>query len=724
MTDRLRRDVQTCWRIFFALSTAVYITSISQTIDAAPFVRWDPAQGGNGNYYATIARPSTDFTTARTQAIAMGGHLAYIASEAENQFVAQVASAPELWVQLGGDSCCGYGPWLGGSYTRNAWRWSTAGPFTYTNWFPGQPENSPAINAMHYYAEPAGARGATWNDIASSTQLGGYVVELEADYVDANLNPNIRGIAATGQQAAGVADGVQFAGLTFSSIHMNDAGGVTFNATVSGPGVTYSNNHGFWRTTGSQLQLVHQAEGYVASPVVNDGDVAYVDDAVPTANSGVYAQRGQAGVELVANVAELRTASGFPASWPEYNGLIRTLGIDSAGRVAVMTHWDREIGFGIRTYRAVLAENDAGNLVQVARDDRRVPGMPADVFFDMIQDVQMTNAGDLIVDAALRIGGSYKEALLLQRTPGVFEKVAQEGDPAVDMPGFMYSNVGAAAFAEDWFAMGAFAVDSQGANLRSGLWLQRFGEAPHLLVERGDPAPGFADGVKFGFFEHVEVNASGDLALGSKVDFPTHESMGLWLDDGEGLKLVAKDGDPAPGRPAGDILRAVDFQRFELSGDGRVAFLASIVTPFTTLDALWAQNAASELELIASEGQLVDVDPGPRVDLRVIAQLISMDAFNGRGQLAFTASFTDGTRAILASDLVAVPEPATAGLALGLGLLGLRRNRASRGRRLPSAESLQKSLTTKGHYLNLVLPQATLLTAKDYPVNRVNLVQP
>jgi hypothetical protein len=679
MTSRHCKRIQPSRWTILIQSILVCIFTVHYKTDAALFVRWDPAEGGNGNYYAAIARPNTNASAARTQAGAMGGHLASIASEAENQFVAQLASSPELWVQLGGDSCCNYGPWLGGLYSRNAWRWSTSEPLTYTNWFPGQPANLPQVNAMHYYAEPAGALGATWNDIASSSLLGGYVVELEAAYVNANLNTSVRGIAATGQQAAGVAGGVQFAGFPFGSIHMNDVGEVTFEATLTGPGVTFSNRNGIWRTTDSQLQLLHRAEGYVDRIVVNDkGDLAYIDDAVPTANSGVYAQRGQAGVELIATVAELRTASGFPASWPEYNGLINMLGIDSAGRVAVMTRWDQEIGFGIRPIEAMLAEDHAGNLVQVARIDRQVPGMPAGVFFDFIHGTRMNSEGHLLVDADLRIGGGYAATVLVSRTPGVFEQVVQVGDPAADMPGYTYFSVGGGLFEGGWVVFYGQAVDSPRANYRRGIWIKQLDSDPRLFVAQGDLLPGLGEPAQY-LYGSVQVNSSGEVALWARFQSLAsgNESTGLWLQNDDGLELLVKNGDPAPGRPVGEVISRLDENYYTsslLGDDGRLAIRASIQTAnFTFLGALWAQSMSGELQLIAAEGQLVDVDPGPGADLRVIDQLISVDSFNGRGQLAFTASFTDGTRAILASDLVAIPEPTTLGLAWLFGMVGLRR---------------------------------------------------
>ena len=84
------------------------------------------------------------------------------------------------------------------------------------------------------------------------------------------------------------------------------------------------------------------------------------------------------------------------------------------------------------------------------------------------------------------------------------------------------------------------------------------------------------------------------------------------------------------------------------------------------------------MQLIARRGDLLEVAPG---DFRTISGLnlvngFSLDSgtgnsdgrpsgFNNLGQLAFQASFTDGSSGIFVSNLVAVPEPDAAASMLG-----------------------------------------------------------
>jgi len=89
---------------------------------------------------------------------------------------------------------------------------------------------------------------------------------------------------------------------------------------------------------------------------------------------------------------------------------------------------------------------------------------------------------------------------------------------------------------------------------------------------------------------------------------------------------------------------------------------------------LWATDTNGLVELIAREGDLIQIAPG---DFRTIKDL-SLSDFNNMGELAFLANFTDGSEGIFVSNAVATPEPG------GLALLGLavpvllrRRERAS-----------------------------------------------
>lgn len=135
---------------------------------------WDPADGGNGHYYAFVDA-SLDWQAALTAAglethFGQRGYLATITSAAENSFVtATVAGGALAWV-AGSDEG-----------DEGVWTWR-AGPeagmvFGYTNWAPGEPNN--CCNGENFLHVNWGA--GTWNDHGgpgNPGQLNGYLIEF------------------------------------------------------------------------------------------------------------------------------------------------------------------------------------------------------------------------------------------------------------------------------------------------------------------------------------------------------------------------------------------------------------------------------------------------------------------------------------------------------------------------------------------------------------------
>ena len=111
------------------------------------WVQWDVSSGGNGHWYKPVPGfPGLTWTLANELAQAEGGYLATLTSAEEDAFVfSLVANDPQYW-----NFCCNYsGAALGGLQQDGApepaggWYWVTGEPWTYSNWYPGQPNNRP-----------------------------------------------------------------------------------------------------------------------------------------------------------------------------------------------------------------------------------------------------------------------------------------------------------------------------------------------------------------------------------------------------------------------------------------------------------------------------------------------------------------------------------------------------------------------------------------------------
>jgi hypothetical protein len=161
---------------------------------------------------------------------------------------------------------------------------------------------------------------------------------------------------------------------------------------------------------------------------------------------------------------------------------------------------------------------------------------------------------------------------------------------------------------------------------------------------------------------------------------------GIWSADKEGeISVIAVDGDPAPGTPAGTTFR-ISRPFPILNPLGHVAFTASLLgdgVNSTNNDGLWAQDAAGLLRLVVREGELFEVAPGDLRTISAISTAFSPNAgighpqfFNANHQLALRLSFTDSSHGIFTLSLT-VPEPGAGVLIVGcvVGLLTRRKRR-------------------------------------------------
>ena len=127
-------------------------------------VSLDSSNVFNGHTYQIVSG-SYSWTAAKAKAEALGGHLACITSQAEQDYI---------------DSINGFTPyWLGGYRdNNNNWRWVTGEAFAYTNWAEGEPNNSPNVianeNALALWP-------SEWNDLNENNlvEQKGFVCEWD-----------------------------------------------------------------------------------------------------------------------------------------------------------------------------------------------------------------------------------------------------------------------------------------------------------------------------------------------------------------------------------------------------------------------------------------------------------------------------------------------------------------------------------------------------------------
>jgi len=126
-------------------------------------VQWKATEGGNGHWYAVLPMKGTQRGVAVALASSKGGVLASISSAAENDVILALTEGLGTYERV----------WIGlsqspkGAEPSGGWGWDDGTPLGYTNWYPGQPDNSwgEDFAHMHTWANPA---PGTWNDVDES----------------------------------------------------------------------------------------------------------------------------------------------------------------------------------------------------------------------------------------------------------------------------------------------------------------------------------------------------------------------------------------------------------------------------------------------------------------------------------------------------------------------------------------------------------------------------
>ena len=167
------------------LTTLCGLAAIALATPVHADIVWSSGPGHNGHSYRLVAEASgITWDAAELAAVALGGTLATTTSANENDFVfALAASDPSAWFTDGSGHA--RGPWLGGfqppgsAEPAGGWTWVNGdGPFAFTAWDPGQPNNSGGVESRLQYFGTTAAFSKKWNDASASVKMLGYVVEF------------------------------------------------------------------------------------------------------------------------------------------------------------------------------------------------------------------------------------------------------------------------------------------------------------------------------------------------------------------------------------------------------------------------------------------------------------------------------------------------------------------------------------------------------------------
>jgi hypothetical protein len=280
------------------------------------------------------------------------------------------------------------------------------------------------------------------------------------------------------------------------------------------------------------------------------------------------------------------------------------------------------------------SETEAGAMAVVAREGDPAPGLVgAGLRAFLPTEPVFGGLGWTFEDQTT---GVVQGAIFRQTDPLGLELLALEGDLAAGAEPREFAWPFDVLAANDAGDVLFDAIVTGGGNDR-GIWIDRATGGREIVLFEGDPAPGIA-GAVFSVFDTFQVgfNDAGEIAVRAQVTgggVEASNDFGVWAPDGAGgLRLVAREGDPAPGVPGESF---VTLSLATLDGAGGVVVDARLTT---TTRGLWYASRGGPLALVAHIGS-----PVPGIDGVSFASMGEWE-INALGQLVFEAGFVEGAQ--------------------------------------------------------------------------------
>lgn len=500
----------------------------------------------------------------------------------------------------------------------------------------------------------------------------------------------LRTVALTGTPLPGLPPGAE--AEQFGSPQVDARGRVSFEARLrpSVGGVTLDNNFAVWSEAQPGQAVLAARSGDPVSGTdyrhETSFSIATSSTGSLTIHSALLHESFYTGGEVPSGQAAI--ASGVlrlePDGDPQLLFTAAPIGVPSVPAATTAT--------GVVGFATPLSINDQDQIVTRT-------GSGSGPIFTFDEQVGLQNIGrgaapiiNEFGDVLYRVTNTADEFLAVRnprRRPTT--EVATEGDPAPDAAGatfnrfFAWSNNGGSAMFTAQLA--GLGVDDTNDY---GVWSESEGLGSPLqkVLREGDPAPGVDDGSVFAGFDAptsaAQFGRGGGLAVSLDLAGPnvndTNDS-GFWVgDDPFDLRLVMREGDPAPGVPGGRF--GPLLQSGVVSADGRGVFTARLAGTDDT--GIWGEDVDGTLRLIAKHGDEVRLPSGevtqlrfPRVD----------EGVGPNGHVAIYASLTSGQIGLFVSDAIAVPEPfGASALACGVAILAMA------GRRTTASWSVHSAL--------------------------------
>lgn len=490
-----------------------------------------------------------------------------------------------------------------------------------------------------------------------------------------------------GDQVPGLPEGVLARSVCFAGT--NDAGDVAFTVVLEGPGVEVRVNDEalFINREGTMEMLARRGD-----PPVGIGDGWVID--VPALLRPVLGDGGS----LVSSglVKNLATGAGSDAIFSTRTGEFRVVAY-SSGPVPGLPG---DLHFGLLTrsgtsaidatghivFRAALFDSAVGSsrasiwtdlngmLELLVRQGEPAPGTePGTVFkvpgelpssVSLFSQAPAMNASGTVLFSSFLDGPDVEmngDFALFSGKPGALKVVARRGDAAPGTePGVIFRSFRVSMINDAGQILVPGILEGPGVDTSNddGLWIREPSGETRLVARAGDPVPGRAPDVLFSRFNNHGsiINGRGSVAFLASTTSSDHC---LYILRNSGLQELACLGDQLPGLPNGVTLYS--FSGLEMNLRGQVAFDVRLTGTGVTgdnNDSRWVADATGQLHKLVRKGDPFEVAPGDfRTPMWIDFLWVNGGEnggprnFNNLGQYTFWASFTDLTTGIFVASL-------------------------------------------------------------------------
>lgn len=468
-------------------------------------------------------------------------------------------------------------------------------------------------------------------------------------------------VAITGEAAPGI-PGTAF--LQFGTPVINRTGQVAFRSTVTGTGITSTNNAGLWLTTSPQTTVnvarsggdAWGSPGYIVEDVPTIPS-AFADDgrlifyaltysfSANRSGNGIYSTSPD-GVQPLIHFGDPHPAP-VPGTWA-----VLTTGLNRAGRVVANDFRD-----------GIWSGTSAASLSPVLISPGPVPGLGGGTTFDEAYWNRglLNDSGAILTTAGIRIGNTYaNNAVFAGTSAASVTKIAYQGDRVPSLgAGYTLSRVGPDYELNRAGSVVFNAEVNTPAGLANGLWLTNVSGAPLTKIALStEPAPGSPAGVTYATLDNPRIAGNGTVFFTAALDgLPSRnndQGVMRYTADGD-VRLVVNNASAIPGTAPG--VTASDFRNLLTNDAGQLTFSGVIHTPggATPVNAILGYDPSSGVAVLAKVGDTVRLGPGDERTLSAIAVATSgangQDGYatqlNDDGVFAYHATFSDHSEAIL-----------------------------------------------------------------------------